>query len=427
LAAWAERTIFSRVTAHLSNWIPTLRRHLLLPLLVVFAVAAPLSAPAAQAPLQYRLDRALAVPHVDRSQAAAVAIDLGTGEVLYERNAARALAPASTEKLTLSYALLVRLGPAYRIHTDLLADGAAEGATWRGNLVVKGYGDPTLTKWDLRGLARSVSALGIRRVTGSVLADESYYDARRVGRGWKPSYYVTESAPLSALVVDRARVRGRTSTRPALAAAEKLRGALKAYGVSVVGGVALGRASPDAARIGRTSSAPLARILHAVNGDSDNFTAEMLLKHLGAAVQGKGTSAAGATAVMDALREAGIPLDGVRIVDGSGLSLLDRLTVRALADLLSTSWQDPALRGIFLATLAVSGRRGTLEDRLRGRAVAGRVFAKTGTTSRASALAGYVNGRYAFAILQNGSPVSWWWARYAQDRFVKVLATTPAG
>jgi len=247
-------------------------------------------------------------------------------------------------------------------------------------------------------------------------------DARRVGRGWKPSYYITESAPLSALVVDRARVGGRTSTRPALAAAEKLRAALKAYGVSVAGGVALGRASPNAPRIARTSSAPLARILHAVNGDSDNFTAEMLLKHLGAAVRGKGTSDAGAAAVTDALREAGIPLDGVRIADASGLSLLDRLTVRTLADLLATSWHDRALRGIFLATLAVSGRRGTLDDRLRGRAVAGKVFAKTGTTSRASALAGYVNGRYAFAVLQNGSPVSWWWARTAQDRFVTVLA-----
>jgi D-alanyl-D-alanine carboxypeptidase len=55
-------------------------------------------------------------------------------------------------------------------------------------------------------------------------------------------------------------------------------------------------------------------------------------------------------------------------------------------------------------------------------AVAGKVFAKTGTTARSSALAGYVNGRYAFAVLQNGSPVSSWWARRAQDRFVTVLA-----
>jgi D-alanyl-D-alanine carboxypeptidase/D-alanyl-D-alanine-endopeptidase (penicillin-binding protein 4) len=385
-------------------------------------VAAPVSAPAAQAPLPSRLDRALAVPHVEPGLSAAIAIDLRTGELVYERNATRALAPASTEKLTLSYSLLVRLGPAYRIRTDLLGEGTADGATWQGDLVLQGYGDPTLSKWDLRTLARSVATLGIRRVTGSVLADESYFDSRRVGPGWKPSYYIEESPPLSALVVDRARVGSRTSTRPALAAAVKLRKALRATGVAVAGGVATGRASATATRLARTSSAPLARILHAVNGDSDNFTAEMLLKHLGAVVRGKGSSSAGTAAVMDVLREAGIPTDAVRLADGSGLSLLDRLTVRTLADLLVSAWDDPTMRGIFLATLALSGQRGTLDERLEGPAVTGKVFAKTGTTARASALAGYVNGRYAFAILQNGSPVSWWWARIAQDRFVTVLA-----
>jgi D-alanyl-D-alanine carboxypeptidase len=53
------------------------------------------------------------------------------------------------------------------------------------------------------------------------------------------------------------------------------------------------------------------------------------------------------------------------------------------------------------------------------------VSAKTGTTSISSALAGYVNGRYAFAVIHNGSPVNSWRARVAQDRFVTVLASAP--
>jgi D-alanyl-D-alanine carboxypeptidase len=52
----------------------------------------------------------------------------------------------------------------------------------------------------------------------------------------------------------------------------------------------------------------------------------------------------------------------------------------------------------------------------------GKVVAKTGTTSEASALAGFVKGRYVFAILQNGHPLSYLWARKAQDRFATVLA-----
>jgi D-alanyl-D-alanine carboxypeptidase/D-alanyl-D-alanine-endopeptidase (penicillin-binding protein 4) len=397
-------------------------RRLVYLLLTTFALAAPVAAPGAQAPIQSRLEQALALAHLDQRQAAALAIDLGTGATVYARNAAQSLAPASTEKLPLSFALLVRLGPTFRIQTDLLGDGSLEGDTWRGDLVLKGRGDPTLDKWDLKGLARKVAGAGISRVTGSVLADESYFDWLRVGPGWKRSYYIEESPPLSALVVDRARVGGHTSVRPALAAAEKLRTALDAAGVKVTGGVALGRAAKDATLLARTSSAPLARLLKAVDGDSDNFSAEMLLKQLGAVERGRGTSAAGAAAVHDVLVEAGIPLSGVRIADGSGLSLLDRLTVQALAGVLVAAWQDPVLRGVFLSTLAVSGKRGTLEDRMREPVVLGKVVAKTGTTSRSSALAGYVNGRYAFAILHNGSPVWSLYARRAQDRFVTVLA-----
>src|SRR5205823_12571979 len=62
--------------------------------------------------------------------------------------------------------------------------------------------------------------------------------------------------------------------------------------------------------------------------ESDNFTAELLLKQIGAANGATGTTATGAALVRTTLAEAGIPLAGVRIVDGSGLSSLDRLTAR---------------------------------------------------------------------------------------------------
>jgi D-alanyl-D-alanine carboxypeptidase len=55
---------------------------------------------------------------------------------------------------------------------------------------------------------------------------------------------------------------------------------------------------------------------------------------------------------------------------------------------------------------------------------AGVVRAKTGTTDNASALSGFVGDRYAFSILQNGWPVSWTWARRAQDAFAALLAAS---
>jgi D-alanyl-D-alanine carboxypeptidase/D-alanyl-D-alanine-endopeptidase (penicillin-binding protein 4) len=122
------------------------------------------------------------------------------------------------------------------------------------------------------------------------------------------------------------------------------------------------------------------------------------------------------------LMQAGVPMSGVRLVDGSGLSSKNRLTVGALIAILQSAWTDPALRKPFQAVLAVAGRTGTLRNRLLGLATKGRVVAKTGTTDDASALAGYVKGRYAFAIIHNGHPLASWYAKQAEDRFVQVLA-----
>ena len=159
-----------------------------------------------------------------------------------------------------------------------------------------------------------------------------------------------------------------------------------------------------------------------MNADSDNFVAEMVLKGLGATVAEPGSTAAGARLVRSTLRAAGVRLTGVRIADGSGLSRFDRVTASALADILRAGASDPRTGKVFVASLAVAGVSGTLRARLAVRPTRGRIHAKTGTTNRASALAGFVGRRYVFAIVQNGYPVPYWWARLAQDRFVTVLA-----
>jgi PBP4 family serine-type D-alanyl-D-alanine carboxypeptidase len=155
---------------------------------------------------------------------------------------------------------------------------------------------------------------------------------------------------------------------------------------------------------------------------SDNFEAEMLLKQLGAIELGEGTTAGGAAVARRVLVESGIPVAGVRIVDGSGLSSLDRLTARTLVALLAAMWNDGATRPLLVRSLPVAGVSGTLAHRMRASAAYRRVRAKTGTTAIASALSGFAGSRYAFAVLQNGRPLSVWSARTAQDRFAAVLA-----
>ena len=92
--------------------------------------------------------------------------------------------------------------------------------------------------------------------------------------------------------------------------------------------------------------------------------------------------------------------------------------------LLEAGLAEGDLRDAFLQSLAVAGVDGTLEDRLGSLPARGQVIAKTGTTSIASALSGFVRDRYVFAILQNGRPISTYWARIAQDRFATALAAS---
>jgi serine-type D-Ala-D-Ala carboxypeptidase/endopeptidase (penicillin-binding protein 4) len=378
--------------------------------------ASPSAAPPA---LDLALDRALRAPGISAHDTAAIAIELRSGQTIYSRNSSRALLPASAEKLSVSFTALHVLGPSFRFRTELVGRGVRSGRTWKGDLFLVGYGDPTLAGSDLARLARRFADTGMTRVSGRVFGDDSFFDARRSAPGWKPEYLGIELRPLSALSVAGVHLIGANGS--AIAAARAFTDTLQTHGIAVTGRAGARRAPARSVQIAFDLSQRLALVVQHMNADSDNFVAEMMLKQLGA-MSGHGSSAAGAGVVRATLRDAAIPLGGVRIADGSGLSRFDRSTVTALADILRAGATDPRFGRAFVASLAVAGVSGTLRSRLAVRPTRGRVHAKTGTTNRASALAGLVGERYVFAILHNGRPVPYWTARAAQDRFVTVLA-----
>ena len=381
------------------------------------AVSAPL---AASGDLSARLTKTLRSPDISLARTAAIAVDAGTGTVLYAHNDAVPVHPASNEKLPVSWAALTRLGTGYRFTTEVLGAGRRAGRVWDGDLYLRSNGDPTLSSADIAGLASTLRARGIRRVTGRIRGDESAFDKRRGADGWKPYFVGGETPPLSALVVDRAQ--GWPSLSPPLLAARTLRKALVARRIAVGGRIGLGTAPGDAVPLATDTSDPLSAIVQRMNRDSDNFTAEMLLKHLGTLDGGLGTTARGAAVVIAEMRAADIPTAGVRLVDGSGLSSLDRMTARTLAAVIRAGLENPGIREAFVRSLAVAGRSGTLRARLP--TLTGVVRGKTGTTDLACSLSGLVSDSIVFAVLQNGAPVAYWSARTAQDRFVLALASS---
>ena len=388
-----------------------------------FAVFVPFAG-ASSVPLPTRLAQALAVPGAPARLSGAVAVDLLTGRTLFQRNPDKPLAPASNEKLVVTYTALKELGPNYRFHTSVVSTGQGATQNWIGDIYVKGFGDPTLTSAGLKRLALQLKHAGIHRIDGRILGDESWFDTVRVAEGWKHGFYLNESPPLSALVIDGDVYEHHLALRPALAAAGRFRQVLRSVGIDS-GPVGVGVAPDGASTIATVYSRPLTAVIKDMNVHSNNFIAEEMLKDIGAEVGGAGTTAAGIHVVLADLGAAGVPLAGVRLYDGSGLSLYDRLTARALAKLLLVMWRDPVTRTPVFDSLPVAGESGTLSDRLQFRPARGAVHAKTGTTDLATALSGYVRRQYAFTVLDNGYPVSWAASRRAQDRFAMTLAKTP--
>ena len=147
--------------------------------------------------------------------------------------------------------------------------------------------------------------------------------------GWKHYFIGGETPPLSALVVDRAR--GWPALSPPLLAARAFREALVRRGVTVVGRPGLGIAplAADDARLGRLRPARGDRPPHEPR-ERQLLRRDAAQAAPGGGGEGRARPRAAARIVIAAMREAGIPVEGVRMVDGSGLSSLDRLTADAL-------------------------------------------------------------------------------------------------
>ncbi|MDP8968446.1 MAG: D-alanyl-D-alanine carboxypeptidase/D-alanyl-D-alanine-endopeptidase, partial [Actinomycetota bacterium] len=391
----------------------------LLALLASFAGAAPAHA-FTQSELATRIDREMRGAPLSSG---AYVRDLESGAELYALRENTLRIPASLEKLFTTSSALLRLGPSATLRTSVVAapDAVVEpGGILRGDLVLVGGGDPFFG--DGAGtsaqLARAVHAAGIRRVAGSVVGDESAFDARRAaccsGYDWDLG------GVLSALAYDRGIFRGRARLDAGSFAAARFARQLRKAGVSVARGSRAGAAPEGAKTVAFVPSMPVGDLARFINVPSNNFAAEMLLKELGARYRDSGTTSAGAHVVRATLDDFGIR---PRIVDGSGLSRVNRASPRQVVRLLERMHDQDVTRS-FRRSLAVTGVSGTVRKRMRATPAAGRCQVKTGTLRGVSALAGYcraAGGRQiGFALMSNRANT--YAAKAREDRIVAAIA-----
>lgn len=384
--------------------------------------------PAPPAELVGLLSQLRRFPQTITSGRTTVSILDDAGQPVLAYHSRRPLLPASTMKLVTAAAALELLGPDYRFVTKVYATRPprADG-TLEGNLVVVGSGDPVLSTrtyatrvaaerphTSLGVLARRIVESGITRIDGRVVGDGSWFADEPMASGWRADYLTSlNTSPASGLTVDgglrlfnrNGILHAEAAGDPAQRTAAVLHELLADRGVRPSKPpIALRDARPATTQIAEVRSPPLWRLLRYALQRSDNHLADGIFRTLGA-VREDATWDGSGRAVRRILAHHGLDWTGIRIADGSGLSRNNRLTARFLSDLtrvMATGEQ----RGLWLELQAVSGRSGSLRNRLRGSLADARLYGKTGTLRDVRSFAGTVLGpddhAYHVAILGNG-------------------------
>ncbi len=328
-------------------------------------------------------------------------LDVGTGDVLYDRRDTAATTPASTTKLATAVAALGMLGPGARLTTTVVEP-------CRGHIVLVGGGDPTLR---LGGLADDTAAA--LKAAGATTVTLAYDTSLYTGPVLHPIGHNDNLAPVTALMADEGRLDGSASGPaprsydPASAAAASFARLLGDRGITVTGAPRPG-SGKGGARLAAHSSAPLSDLVEQMLTNSDNDLAEALARQVARAGGQPASFAGGAKAIRTALTRYGVPLPGASFHDGSGLDHNDTLAPLTLARLLAlaASPGHPELRSV-ITGIPVADFTGTLSARFQGSPAAGVVHAKTGTLTGTNTIAGTVvtrSGRLlAFSFMTQGA------------------------
>ncbi|HWF34249.1 MAG TPA: D-alanyl-D-alanine carboxypeptidase/D-alanyl-D-alanine-endopeptidase, partial [Solirubrobacteraceae bacterium] len=348
----------------------------------------------------------------------ALAVDMNTGQTLYSYKATVGRLPASNEKIYTTSTALLRFGRSATLQTAIYGVGTlGSDGTFDGSLYLHGGGDPSFgsASYDnyiygqdvihatMQSLVAQLVQSGIKKVTGNVYGDASYLDSAQgtAPYGYRVSFDL--GSPLSALLYNRgwSDLTGyHFQANPPLYAAQQLVTALRSARIKVRNGrAATGKTPVGAQSLASVSSPPMSRMIALTNTPSDNLFAETLIKDLGAAFGGRGSTAAGAAVVRaEVASQFGIH---PKIYDGSGLSYSDRSSPHDIV----TALEKMAGNADFVNSLAVAGETGTLQHEMVGTNAQGQCRGKTGTLAAVSDLSGYCRARdghiLAFSILQN--------------------------
>ena len=335
-----------------------------------------------------------------------------TRDTIYSLNSKLPVIPASNNKLFTTSVALSVMGSDYHLSTKIMtSDRKYKDGVINGDLFIKGFGNSLFTSEDLEKMVKELKEKGIKEIKGNIIGDDSFFDELYTRSDWISDEHQNLHLPaISALVINRnrtlirRRIRVRKGKRryyrtvyytrhiknPPLYAAELLREKLRRNGIKVTGKAKKGVTPANAITLA-DSYVLLKDLIQEINKHSDNFLAECLFKTLGAVATGKqGNSFYSTQTIIKFLKDNGIYSQGTSIVDGSGISRYDRVTVSAVVGLLEKDYFDLTHFQDFYNSLSVAGIDGTLRHRMLGSSAENNFHGKTGTLNGVSSLSGYL-------------------------------------
>lgn len=320
--------------------------------------------------------------------------DLTTGDILVSHNADRPLLPASIMKTVTIAGLLREKGPSERFHTRVYADGEIKGETLHGSIIVVGGGDPTLGANSFASssdIAEEITAAlrhrGINRITDGIRVDTSLYVGPACSPTWaKGDLSESYGTGCHALNFRSNSLGSRSVKNPENEFMTYLRRSIASTGISIGGPNALtDRVGKNASLLIDHLSDTYEEVMRSCMMRSDNLFAESFLRTFSIARGEEGSTVCGAEAMHSYWREAGLPMEGVKIVDGSGLSRSNRVTANFMAGVLRYMKDDVE----YASFMPLAGQEGTLSNFLKNTHLEAYLAMKTGSMNGIQCYAGY--------------------------------------
>lgn len=321
---------------------------------------------------------------------AVMIVNLADGDTLGQHNTSMPLLPASIMKAVTTATLLEKASADYRYHTPIYIDGPLDMGILRGNLIVEGACDPSVNSAVepfgqdiIEEITDALRLAGITKIEGNVLIDETAYGGTPRPASWHPSDFKEAYGTGIHTFNFENNANGRKSVEnPSRVFMSRLKRALSAEMITIDG--------KDLGEGKRTLlfdhvSPPVDEIMRSCMMRSDNMFAEAMLRTYGKLEGKDGSTETAATRELAYWTDRDMPMEGVEIIDGSGLSRSNRVTADFMTGMLGVMGDNAT----YVSFFPLAGQEGTLKSFLAETPLDSYIAMKTGSMKGVQCYAGY--------------------------------------